>query len=89
MTLGGCLGNEEFVINSIKLYPNPVVDIVTISSTEMMTNIEVVNILGQIVFSKSVNENETTIDMSRYSSGSYIVRVLVDEKVKIFKVIKK
>ena len=89
MTLGGCLGTEEFVANVIKLYPNPVVDIVTISSTEMMTNLEVVNILGQIVFSKSVNENETTIDMSRYSSGSYIVRVLVDEKVKIFKVIKK
>ena len=89
MTLGGCLGTEEFVANVIKLYPNPVVDIVTISSTEMMTNLEVVNILGQIVFSKSVNENETTIDMSRYSSGSYIVRVLVDDKVKIFKVIKK
>ncbi|MFY8180216.1 MAG: T9SS type A sorting domain-containing protein [Flavobacterium sp.] len=89
MTLGGCLGNEEFVANVIKLYPNPVIDIVTISSTEMMTNLEVVNILGQIVFSKSVNDNETTIDMSRYSSGSYIVRVLVDDKVKIFKVIKK
>jgi len=89
MTLGGCLGTEEFVANVIKLYPNPVVDFVTISSTEMMTNLEVVNILGQIVFSKSVNENETTIDMSRYSSGSYIVRVLVDDKVKIFKVIKK
>lgn len=89
MTLGGCLGTDEFVANVIKLYPNPVVDIVTISSTEMMTNLEVVNILGQIVFSKSVNENETTIDMSRYSSGSYIVRVLVDDKVKIFKVIKK
>lgn len=89
MTLGGCLGNEEFVANVIKLYPNPAVDFVTISSTEMMTNLEVVNILGQIVFSKSINENETTIDMSRYSSGSYIVRVLVDDKVKIFKVIKK
>ena len=89
MTLGGCLGTEEFVANVIKLYPNPVVDFVTISSTEMMTNLEVVNILGQIVFSKSVNDNETTIDMSRYSSGSYIVRVLVDDKVKIFKVIKK
>jgi hypothetical protein len=88
MTLGGCLGNEEFVAKVIKLYPNPVVDFVTISSTEMMTNLEVVNILGQIVFSKSINENETTIDMSRYSSGSYIVRVSVEDKTKTFKVIK-
>ena len=88
MTLGGCLGNEEFVANVIKLYPNPVIDIVTISSTEIMTNLEVINMLGQIVFSKSINENETTIDMSRYSSGSYIVRVSVEEKTKTFKVIK-
>jgi PKD repeat protein len=88
MTLGGCLGNEEFVANVIKLYPNPVIDVVTISSTEIMTNLEVINMLGQIVFSKSINENETTIDMSRYSSGSYIVRVSVEEKTKTFKVIK-
>lgn len=88
MTLGGCLGNEEFVPNVIKLYPNPVIDVVTISSTEIMTNLEVINMLGQIVFSKSINENETTIDMSRYSSGSYIVRVSVEEKTKTFKVIK-
>jgi hypothetical protein len=53
-----------------------------------MTNLEVINMLGQIVFSKSINENETTIDMSRYSSGSYIVRVSVVEKTKTFKVIK-
>ena len=88
MTLGGCLGNEEFVANVIKLYPNPVIDVVTISSTEIMTNVQVINMLGQIVFSKSINENETTIDMSRYSSGSYIVRVSVEEKTKTFKVIK-
>ncbi|GEC77549.1 T9SS type A sorting domain-containing protein [Flavobacterium aquatile] len=88
MTLGGCLGNEEFVANVIKLYPNPVIDVVTISSIEIMTNLEVINMLGQIVFSKSINENETTIDMSRYSSGSYIVRVSVEEKTKTFKVIK-
>ncbi len=88
MTLGGCLGNEEFIANVIKLYPNPVIDVVTISSTEIMTNLEVINMLGQIVFSKSINENETTIDMSRYSSGSYIVRVSVEEKTKTFKVIK-
>jgi PKD repeat protein len=88
MTLGGCLGNEEFVANVIKLYPNPVIDVVTISSTEIMTNLEVINMIGQIVFSKSINENETTIDMSRYSSGSYIVRVSIEEKTKTFKVIK-
>ncbi|WP_298139185.1 PKD domain-containing protein [Flavobacterium sp.] len=89
MTLGGCLGNEEFVINSIKLFPNPVVDFVTITSTDIMSKIEIINMLGQTVSSQTIKEVETNIDMTRYSSGSYIIRVFVEDKIKTFKVIKK
>ncbi|HLP65578.1 T9SS type A sorting domain-containing protein [Flavobacterium sp.] len=89
MTLGSCLGNEEFIKNEIKLYPNPVIDVLNISSTESMSKIEVVNMLGQVVFVKTIDELETTVDMSRYSTGTYIIKVLVDTEVEIFKVIKK
>ena len=89
MTLGSCLGNEEFVANVIKLYPNPVIDILTISSTTTITKIEVVNMLGQMVFSKSVNELESTVDMDRYAAGTYIVLVSSDDAFETFKVIKK
>ena len=89
MTLGNCLGSEEFVANVIKLYPNPVIDILNISSTTTITKIEVVNMLGQMVFSKSLNEMETTIDMDRYAAGAYIVLVSSDDKFQTFKVIKK
>lgn len=89
MTLGTCLGTEEFIANTIKLYPNPVIDLVTISSTEMIAKIEVVNMLGQLVFSNIINEIETNIDMSRYASGTYLIRVSSeDDKIKTFKVIK-
>jgi PKD repeat protein len=90
MTLGNCLGNEAFEANVIKLYPNPVIDFVTISSTQVMTKVEVVNILGQLIFVTSINEIETNIDMSSYASGSYLIRVLADDnKVQTFKIIKK
>ncbi len=89
MTLGGCLGNDEFVANVIKLYPNPVIDFVTISSTEKMSKIEIVNMLGQIIFSDAINEMETRVDMARYAAGSYIFRVLSNDTIQIFKVIKK
>lgn len=89
MTEGGCLGNEEFTANVIQLYPNPVIDVLTISSSETMSKIEVVNLLGQVIISDRINEMQTQIDLSRYSTGTYIVRVLVDDKVEIFKVIKK
>ena len=89
MTLGNCLGNEEFVSNDIKLYPNPVIDLVTISSTETMSKIDVVNMLGQTIFSNVLNENETRVDMSRYAAGTYIIRVLANDKLQTFKVIKR
>ena len=89
MNLGNCLSSVGFVKIDIKLYPNPVIDLVTVSSSELMTNIEVVNILGQIVFSNTISINETIIDMSRYAAGTYIVRVMVDKNIKVFKIIKK
>ena len=89
MTLGGCLGIRDFETNVIQLYPNPVLDSLTISSTENMSSIEVVNMLGQVIFANKINEIETQVDMSRYATGTYIIRVMVDTKVEIFKVIKK
>ena len=88
-TLGGCLGNEAFIANVIKLYPNPVIDEVTISSVQNMTRVEIVNMLGQSIFSKSLNDIETKLDMSRYAAGSYLITVFADENFKTFKVIKK
>ncbi len=89
MTSGGCLGNEEFVAHVIKLYPNPVIDVVTISSSETMTNIEVVSMLGQIIYSNKVNEMETQVDMDRYAAGTYLIRVSIDDSIQVFKVLKK
>ncbi|MBL7886998.1 MAG: T9SS type A sorting domain-containing protein, partial [Flavobacterium sp.] len=89
MTLGGCLGIRDFESTIIQLYPNPVLDSLTISSTENMSSVEVVNMLGQVIFANKINEMETQVDMSRYATGTYIIRVMVDAKVEIFKIIKK
>ena len=89
MTLGNCLGTDVFVVNVIKLFPNPVIDNLTISSVENITKIEIVNMLGQSIYHASLNDNETIVDMSRYATGSYLITVFANEKSKTFKVIKK
>lgn len=89
MTMGGCLGMDDFVKKTIKLYPNPVVDVITIKSTDLLSKVEVINMLGQLLFVQSVNDLETTVDMRGYPSGTYNFRVCSDDKVEIFKVIKK
>ena len=88
-TLGACLGSTEFVFNQIKLWPNPVIDVVTITNTEMMTRVIVSDMLGRILSNKEVNDTETKVDMLNYPTGTYLVQVSIDNATKTFKVIKK
>ena len=88
-TLGACLGTDEFVFKQIKLYPNPVTDLLTISNTDVMSSVMVVDMLGRILSTKNVNDTETKIDLSNYPTGTYLVQVVVDSAVKTFKVIKR
>ncbi|MEC4004735.1 T9SS type A sorting domain-containing protein [Flavobacterium sp. SUN052] len=88
-TLGGCLGNESFVFNEIKMYPNPVTDILNISNTEVMSKVEVIDMLGRTLSSKTINDLETKIEMSNLPTGTYLIQVTIDNVIKTFKVIKK
>jgi hypothetical protein len=47
------------------------------------------NLLGQEVMVKSINATQSQIDMSNLASGSYLVKVTADNKVKTIKVIKR
>jgi len=87
--LGACLGMDEFVFKQIKVYPNPVTDLLTISNTEMMSGITLADMLGRVLFTKNINDTETRIDMSNYPTGTYLVQVSINSATKTFKVIKK
>jgi hypothetical protein len=89
VTSGACLGNTEFERDTLKVYPNPVVDVLTIAYTKPISKVEIINMLGQLVDTKIINTNESQIDMARYASGAYLIRVSVEDKVEIVKVIKK
>jgi PKD repeat protein len=88
-TLGTCLGTDEFDFRQMKLWPNPVTDMLTITNTELMSDVTVADMLGRILSANNVNDIETKIDMSAYPTGTYLVQVTVDSAVKTFKVIKK
>ncbi len=88
-TLGGCLGNDDFVFKQIKLYPNPVSEMLTISNTEILTKVTVIDMIGRTLSSQNINETETRVDMSNYPTGTYLVQVTSDNVIKTFKVIKR
>src|SRR5690554_4225504 len=82
------LSRNDFDNASFRAYPNPVKDIFMISYSKDITNVSVVNMLGQIVIEKSVQATDTQIDMTSLPTGSYFVKVTVEGNVKTVKVIK-
>ncbi len=71
----------------IVIYPNPVKDIVNIKNTSNST-ITISDISGKIYVNKISAQNTEQIDMSRFTSGVYIIVVKNENTIKTEKLIK-
>lgn len=78
-------GTDDFVNNTITIYPNPVSDILHLSSPSTIKNVEVFNSIGQSVL--KVNGNE--LNFMSLDSGIYFLHVHINnDALSIFKIIK-
>jgi len=84
--LSNITGMPNTNISELILYPNPVKNSLTISTTAKIEKTEIYSITGVLV-SRTV-ANIKTIDMSHLSSGSYLVKVYSDQGVCKHKIIK-
>lgn len=84
------LSNEE---NLISVYPNPVADNLNITVQKgIISNLEVVNILGEVVSSEMYSSLQTSciLETAQLSPGTYFARVqLADKSVLVTRFIKK
>ncbi|MNX72469.1 The GLUG motif protein [compost metagenome] len=72
----------------LKAYPNPVNDVLNISYSQDISNIEIYGLLGQLIIAETVNDKQVQVDMSNLRSGAYFVKVTSDSKTKTVKIIK-
>lgn len=73
-------GIDENDLVGIEIYPNPVKDQLHISAKDLC-RIEILNGTGQILASIACNADETAIDMSHYTSGLYLIRIIGKDSV--------
>lgn len=79
--------NDTALSAKMSIYPNPVVDIVTIKTADKIESAEVYSAAGQMVFSsKKVANNQ--IDLSALTKGFYILKVKTDKGLQTTKLIK-
>lgn len=70
--------SEESSAN-FKLYPNPSSGVVYLEINEEVSGIEVYNMNGQVVFSSSIKQGQSIIDLQSLDPGVYLYRILKNQ----------
>ena len=83
------LATENSVKYSVKFYPNPVKDILTLTDSKNFSSVEVYDISGKKVFSTTQKSSKLDLNLSQLKAGLYVVKTNSEGEVKTFKFIKK
>ena len=83
-------GAPVTLLNKLKIYPNPVNDLLKISNDEAgEISLKMTDLSGKILYKKVVLNSSVEIDMSAYSSGIYLLNILRKSQRETSKIIKK
>jgi hypothetical protein len=77
---------EDPSLSQIKAYPNPVRNWLTIESGVNIKQIEMVGMLGNIVYSQDVHDSRTQFNVSHIPEGIYFLRALTDNGMVVHRV---
>ncbi|MEX0997747.1 MAG: S8 family serine peptidase [Flavobacteriaceae bacterium] len=79
--------SNDFVQASI--FPNPANNELNVQALTQISNIEIINLLGQTMGTYEVNANSTKLDISNLKTGTYFIRVTINNASKVYKFIKR
>lgn len=100
VTINGCTDTSNcFVISSVgisslqknafQIYPNPSHDMVYINTGDAMTGtIELMDLSGKIIYSKTFTGTAVTMDISEFANGVYLVNMYTDKGRSVVRLIK-
>jgi hypothetical protein len=67
---------NELASVSLRLYPNPARESLNIVSDQMISQVRLINLMGQVVYNlDSVNSDYLTLSVSSFTKGVYIVQI--------------
>ncbi|MDB4163242.1 FG-GAP-like repeat-containing protein [Saprospiraceae bacterium] len=91
----GFLSSNVIELNNSKeivIYPNPTNSLLTVESNgtsfNNLSDIKIFSILGEQLYSSPINSERTTIDLSKFTKGAYILVTQIGGIQKTFKVLK-
>ncbi len=65
--------DEKITSTSFNVYPNPAEDFINVYSAQKLERIEILNLIGQVVFTSEPSAEKSRIDLSGFQKGIYFV----------------
>jgi carboxypeptidase T len=84
----GTLSNSDVLASQFSVYPNPVSNLLYITTPKNNYTLGIYNIQGQLIRTPSVYSGSQTIDYSQFTKGIYLMKFTSNDYSKIFKIIK-
>jgi hypothetical protein len=85
----GPLGINEHESLNLTYYPNPVSDVLNIStSSEEITHVDLYTVSGQLLETVKIYSINARLDLRSYSRGAYFVKVNAKDRSKTIKILK-
>ena len=82
-------GLSDVTLSTIKVYPNPVVDVLYLKQTESGSfNYILTDLVGRVLLNKT-SDSDQEVDLSQYCAGQYILKVHTNQFSKSTILIKK
>jgi len=82
------LSVAQFELNALSVYPIPTNDILNVNYKSVLNAVKVYNLVGQEVFAKQTDSENLQLNLSSLAIGTYIVKLVSEEAVHTFKIIK-
>ncbi len=78
----------DVVIDGFSMYPNPVENTLHLTSVDKIDTVIIYNMLGQEVLQSAPLSNNFDMDMSYLPSGAYLVKILTNNQIGSYHLIK-
>lgn len=74
--------------NSFSIFPNPATSFILIQSQNFFSEVSIINILGEKVFSKTCALKSEVIDVTALQNGIYLVQLKINDQMSTRKIVK-